>query len=146
MCRRTARGRWWQWPVVLLVAAVSSTGCGRWARADVHDPRPTRFVPHDTVTDSRIGAELVVTATVASLITVNTFVVQDADLPRPGLLVVVGGGPAALHRDDLVTVRGRIELFEFRALAPRYGLAVAAPYVPFQGRRIVVADAVRSWA
>jgi hypothetical protein len=129
----------------MLLAVATPSGCARWSHADLGEPRPTRSVPHDTVTDSRLGAELVVTATVTRLITINTFVLHDADLPTHGLLVV-GADPGGLHQDDLVTVRGRVELFVFRAFAPKYGLSVAAPYVPFQGRRILVAIDVRSWA
>ncbi|RSM46184.1 hypothetical protein DMB66_50120 [Actinoplanes sp. ATCC 53533] len=51
-----------------------------------------------------------------------------------------------LHPSDLVTIDGDIMLFSFAVMAARYRLTEAASYTDFEGRKILRARDVRSWA
>lgn len=70
---------------------------------------------------------------------------RDGELPRDGLLVLGLRAPV-LRASDLVTVVGDITLFSFVGLAGRYGLTEATAYAGFEGRKILTARDVRSWA
>jgi hypothetical protein len=121
------------------------TGCSAFSNRDAVEPEPTRSTALNTMDTVSVGTRLTVTAAVASLITPTSFVVEDADLPREGLLVLDVTAPV-LHPSDLVTIDGDIMLFSFAGLAARFGLTEATSYADFEGRKILRARDVRLWA
>lgn len=133
------------WPrlLVLVIAVAATAGCGLFGPAQAAEPRPSQPAANDTISRSRLGAELVVTATVAKPITGETFVVKDADLPTAGLLVLAGDG-VDLDSHDLVTVRGRVQLFDLGLVTFRSRPADTTVYTGFE--RMLVADEVRNWS
>ncbi|HJT95995.1 MAG TPA: hypothetical protein VJ777_29300, partial [Mycobacterium sp.] len=77
----------------------------------------------------------------------RAFVVGDVDLPDQGLLVLARTPKAAdVRAPDLVTVDGVLRRFTFAAFCTPFGLAQAAPYEPFEGRKVLVATSLRSLA
>ena len=107
------------------------------------EPEPSRRAPQATIEASEVGDRLTVTASVADVPAGRSFVVRDADLPDQGLLVL---GDAAVRVPALVTVEGTVERFAFDRFRDRYELTDAAAYRRFEGRKILVADEVRSWS
>jgi hypothetical protein len=133
------------WPrlVTFAAALAALVGCGVFGSAGTAEPDPSRPAANDTISRSRLGAELVVTATVAKPITGETFVLRDADLPKVGVLVLAGDG-VELRLHDLVTVRGRVQLFDLGLVTSRSRPADARTYTGFD--RMLVADEVRNWS
>jgi hypothetical protein len=98
-----------------------------------------------TIAGSEIGAVLTVTAALVTVISDQAFVLSDVDLPERGLLVV-GTLPDGARPPDLITARGAIAAFEFEQFSRTYGLDQPARYDAWQGRKVLVAHEVRSWA
>ena len=134
----------WRLPSFLLIF-VLLTGCSVFDGTEAAEPEPTHRTVRNTVAAVSVGTRLTVTATVVSVFTATSFVVRDADLPHQGLLVLGVAAPD-LRPADLVTVDGDITLFTFAGLAARYRLTDATPYADFEGRKILSARDVRSWA
>lgn len=130
---------------LLLLTLVLVTGCSAFDGRDVPEPEPTSSGSRNTVDAAPIGTKLAVTASVASVITPTSFVVEDADLPGVGLLVLTTAAPV-LHPFDLVSIDGDIVAFSFAGFARRYGLTDVAPLATFEGMKVLVAREVRSWA
>ena len=130
------------WLVVLMVLALA--GC-----SPTSDPEPeptrSRTAPVDTIAAAAEGQRIVLTAGVIAVLGDRAFVVDDVDLPDQGLLVLAPE-PADVRRPDLVTVDGVLRRFTFAAFCTPFGLAQAAPYEPFEGRKVLVATSLRSLA
>jgi hypothetical protein len=137
--RSELSGRLVAW-CLALVACLSLLAC---TSSDEATPDPSRPPPLNTIEASEVGDRLTVTASVAGVPEEGSFVVEDADLPDDGLLVL---SEAEVQVPALVTVEGTIERFAFDRFSGRYGLTDAAAYRRFDGRKILVADQVRSWA
>ncbi|WP_203789820.1 hypothetical protein [Paractinoplanes rishiriensis] len=135
--------RSWRRFLMLVILVAATAGCGLLGPVEAVEPRPSRPAANDTISRSRLGAELVVTAIVAKPITTETFVVKDADLPKVGLMVLAGDG-VDLDVHDLVTVRGRVQLFDLGRVTLRSRPADTAVYTGFD--RMLVADEVRNWS
>ncbi|WP_203789814.1 hypothetical protein [Paractinoplanes rishiriensis] len=80
-----------------------------------------------------------------AVLTTQLFVIEDADLPERGLLVL-GGPVSGLHDRSLVTVQGTIQRFELERLAEPYQLPADGDFARFEGRKVLLAESVRSWA
>jgi hypothetical protein len=132
-------GRLVAWCIALL-ACLALLAC---SSSDEATPEPSRRPPLDTIEASEVGDRLTVTASVADVPGAGSFVVRDVDLPDDGLLVL---SEAEVQVPALVTVEGTIERFDLDRFSGRYGLTDAATYRRFEGRKILVADEVRSWA
>lgn len=130
---------------LLLLAACTSPNRGRDEQPTTPTPTASAGVPLKTIADSEIGDRLTVTAVLVSVISARSFVVEDADLPDRGLLAL-GQLPDQARPPDLLTLRGVIDTFEFDRLARTYGLVQDERYDTFRGRKILIADDVRSWA
>ena len=143
LVRCAAAGRSRSVPALLLVVFLLASGCT--GRDDEADVRPTHSAPPDTIAATRVGARLTVTASVVRLLAARAFVVRDVDLPPDGLLVL-GDRPSGLRTRDLVMARGTIQVFAFDRFGTTYQLADSAPFAPYAGRKVLVADLVRSWA
>jgi hypothetical protein len=104
-------------------------------------PRPSPSAAFDTIAASEVGSRLVVTASVVAAPPGRAFVVRDADMPEQGLLVL---GQTDVAASGLVTVEGTVDLFRFEVFSDRYELTDPAPYRRFEGRKVLVADTVRS--
>lgn len=99
----------------------------------------------NTIKNSKVGDRLTITAALKAAISDQAFTVDDVDLPDQGLLVL-GTLPDHARPKDLLTVRGTIAAFDFQNFAAIYGLDQEIRYRPFQDRKVVVADDVRSWS
>jgi hypothetical protein len=132
-------GRLTAWCLVVL-ACLSVFAC---SSSDEPTPEPSPSPPLNTIEASEVGDRLTVTASVADVPAGRSFVVRDVDLPDDGLLVL---GESDVRVPALVTVVGTIERFTFDRFSDRYELTDAAAYRRFEGRKILVADDVRSWA
>jgi hypothetical protein len=123
---------------VTLAGALMLAGC-------TGDPRPAPTVtwaPSTTTRRLEPGADVELTAVATRVLGPHAFLVSDADLPVGGQLVV--SGPAVLVRvTDLVTVAGRVELLDARALG-RYGVTDAA-VIESSGGLTIVARSVRGY-
>lgn len=107
-------------------------------------PEPSRRPPPpNTIEASEIGDRLTITASVADVPPGRSFVIRDTDLPDDGLLVL---GTAEVRVPALVTVEGTVQRFTFLAFGDRYELADPSAYRRFEGRKVMVADEIRSWA
>lgn len=135
--RGTTLGLWLV--LILALAPACRPGCAR----DDAAPRPSPTALLDTVEASTVGTRLIVTAGVAEVLTPQSFVVEDADLPDQGLLVL-SDARTDLHRHDLVTVYGAIDRFDYPRFASRLQLNGPGSYRPFEGRKILVAADVSS--
>ena len=121
----------------IVVVLLLVSGCT--SRPKVHEePAPTRTTPLNTIEASNVGVRIIVTAGVETVLSPQSFVVIDSDLPGDGLLVL-GQAPAGLERPDLVTVYGVIDRFHHGHFADRYDLAPAPRYRRYEGRKFVVA-------
>jgi hypothetical protein len=130
--------------LLLLCLVAASCTSARDAPRDEAAPTPSGAVL-DTVERVAVGDRLTITAAVVRVLAPRAFVVSDVDLPDRGLLVL-GDGPAGLSRNDLVTVSGTVDRFAFDRFRFPYDLADAGAYGSFEGRKVLVASAVRSWA
>jgi hypothetical protein len=74
----------------------------------------------------------------------RSFVVQDADLPTGGLLVVARTA-VDVRPPILVTVRGTVRTFRYETHAGD-GLGPRSLYATFESQRAVIADGVTVWA
>lgn len=137
-------------PAATLVACLTTAACGAAAESPSPASRPPASAadpsaPLNTIAQRDVGDRLTATALVASVITVHAFVIADIDLPDQGLLVL--GGPAGgVRPKSLVTVSGTVDRFDFDEFATAYGLEHRERYGRFAGRKVIVADQVRSWA
>ncbi|GAA3347087.1 hypothetical protein GCM10020358_60550 [Amorphoplanes nipponensis] len=130
---------------LLLACCLLSGGCSP-SDGDDPEPRPTQATTiMNTIEASDVGDRLTLTAVVVRVLTASSFVVHDVDLPDDGLLVL-GGSLTAMHPHDLVTVAGTIDLFAFDRFRERFSLGPASSYGLFEGRKVLVAHDVRSWA
>ncbi len=137
--RSGSSGRLAAWCLVLL-ACLSALAC---SSPDEAAPEPSqRPPPLGTIAASEVGDRLILTASVTDVPSARSFVVRDADLPEEGLLVL---GEAAVRVPVLVTVEGTVQRFAFELFRDRYGLTDPAAYRRFEGRKILVADEVRSY-
>lgn len=125
---------------LVLLTCFSAFAC---SSSDEVTPEPRRSPPLGTIEASELGDQLTVTASVADLPVGHSFVVRDVDLPDDGLLVL---GEADVRVPALVTVVGTIERFSFDRFRDRYQLAERPAYVRFEGRKILVAEKIHSWA
>ncbi len=126
-----------RWAVGFVLLALT-TGCG----GGHADPTPAVTVtPSVAVRRLEPGTTVDLTATVTRVLTANTFVIADADLPVAGQLVV-SATPVAVRVYDLVRLGGRVERFDAAAFA-RYGLADPQVYEPFGDVVIVAAQVHR---
>jgi hypothetical protein len=108
-------------------------------------PGASAEAPVGTIARHDVGDRIIVTASVATVITTQSFVIGDADLPDRGVLVL-GGPPTGVRSTSLVTVYGTIDRFEFGRFAGIYRLGSDDRYARFDGHKIVLAASVRSWA
>ncbi|WP_412751611.1 hypothetical protein [Krasilnikovia sp. M28-CT-15] len=131
--------------VSLLLASCLLSGSCSLSGGDDPEPRPTRTTIMNTIEASDVGDRLTLTAVVVRVLTASSFVVHDVDLPDDGLLVL-GGSLTSMHPRDLVTVAGTIDIFTFERFRGRFVLAPAPSYDRFEGRKVLVAHDVRSWA
>lgn len=132
-------GRLVAWCLVLLTY-FSVVAC---TSSDEAAPEPSPGPPPvGTIAASEVGDRLIVTASVTDVPAGWSFVVRDVDLPEEGLLVL---GRAEVRVPALVTVEGTVQRFAFDRFSDRYGLTDAASYRRFEGRKILVADEIRSW-
>ncbi len=133
--------------VLLIFLVVACTPQGRGRGTELTEPPPTgsATAPPRTIPDSEIGDRLTVTAGLVTIISERSFVIRDVDLPDRGLLAL-GDLPDHARPDDLLTVRGVIDTFDFDRLAGTYGLVPDDRYDRFRGVKILLAHDVRSWA
>jgi len=110
------------------------------------EPRPTTTPDRSsssatlkTMANRVAGDHITLTARLVRVVNSQTFVVNDVDLPEQGLLVL-GPLPAHAQPPALLTVSGVIAVYRPDSPQPDSGLE------RFLDRKIVVADAVRSWA
>lgn len=129
----------------LLVAACSAPSRRHDTESITPAPTPAVTTPLRTIAGSAVGDELTVTAALATVLSGRSFIVRDVDLPEHGLLVL-GHLPDGARPADLLTVRGVIDTFDFDRLAWTYRLAHDDRLDTFQGRKILIAQDVRSWA
>lgn len=133
-------GRLVAWCLVF-VTCLAVVACGS---SEKPTPEPSRRPPPmGTIEASEVGDRLTITASVTDVPAGRSFVVRDVDLPDEGLLVL---GEAAVQAPALVTVEGTIERFTFDRFGDRYALTDPAFYRRFEGRKVLVADQIRSWA
>jgi hypothetical protein len=97
--------------------------------------------PLGTLETTDTGSRIVVTAGVSAVLTTQSFVVRDVDLPAQGLLIL-GDVPPGLGRPDLVTAYGIIERFDYSRYVTTYDLGPASAYARYEGRKLLVADDV----
>jgi hypothetical protein len=128
-----------------MVVCLALTGCSLpWDREPA-EPEPSRSAQLNTVAAAAEGDRMVVTASVRAVLGDRAFVVSDVDLPAQGLLVLTPVA-ADVHTLDLVTVEGVVRRFAFQAFRVPFGLAEPAPYQPFEGRKMMVAGTITSFA
>lgn len=127
---------WW----LALLVCFSASAC---SSSDKATPEPSRGPLLNTIEASEVGDRLTVTASVADVLPGRSFVVRDVDLPDNGLLVL---GQAQVRAPALVTVEGTIERFTFDRFGDRYELIDTAAFLRFEGRKVLVAEDIRSWA
>ena len=98
----------------------------------------------NTVAAADLGKRLNVTAIVEAVLAERAFVVRDPDLAH-GLLVLA---PIAsdISPADVVAVEGTVRRFAFDEFRVPFDLTELAPYQPYEGRKVLVAAAVRSLA
>ncbi|HET6530079.1 MAG TPA: hypothetical protein VFH03_05620 [Actinoplanes sp.] len=131
------------WLVVVVCLALS--GCSLpWDREPA-EPKPSRSARLNTVAAAAEGDRIVVTASVRAVLDDRAFVVSDVDLPAQGLLVLTPVA-ADVQTLDLVTVDGVLRRFAFQAFRVPFGLGESAPYQPFEGRKMMVAGNLTSFA
>jgi hypothetical protein len=133
------------WSVLALLACVAASGCSAFDHAARATPEPSRPPPLDTMEASTVGDRLTVTASVTGVSSQQSFTVHDVDLPDRGLLVLAAADPR-VRVPDLVTVTGTVALFTFTGFRDPYDLGDVRVYQRFESRKVLVADAVRSWA
>ncbi|PRY20124.1 hypothetical protein CLV70_1255 [Pseudosporangium ferrugineum] len=132
------------WLIFVLVVALTAActpGCTR----DEPAAEPRRTALRNTIEATNVGARLIVTATVTTILTPRSFVVADVDLPAQGLLVL-SDARAELQPRGLVTVYGVLDRFDYARLAARFDLAAPAAYHAYDNRKILVAADVSSRA
>jgi hypothetical protein len=123
------------------LACLVLTGCGRHRdEPDAASPKPRL---HDTVSDSRVGTRLTITASVLSVIGDRACVVGDADLPPAGLPAI---GPVDVHPVDLVTIEGTVVVFDQDRFSSTFGITGVTTIRNFQGQKVLLIDRVHSWA
>lgn len=108
------------------------------------EPQPRPVLDRDTIAAAELGERLTITARVVQTIDSTSFVVQDADLPAGGLLVVARE-PVDVRPPVLVTVRGAVRTFHYADHADA-GLGPRPLYETFEGRRAVMAERVMVWS
>ncbi|MEV4703174.1 hypothetical protein [Actinoplanes sp. NPDC049316] len=79
------------------------------------------------------------------VMTPQSFVVADTDLPDQGLLVL-SDARTDLQPHELVTVYGVLDRFDYGRFAARLELATAATYRAYDNRKVLVAADVSSRA
>lgn len=131
--------------VALILCALLPAGCGWSGGPEPAAPTASPSGAQDTVSAAHPGDRLVVTATVAAVLTPESFLVSDIDLPENGLLII-GTAPQTLRRPDLVTIDGIVRSFDYARFAEQYLLGGPAWYEDYQGRHVLVADRVSSYA
>ncbi|MEU4214140.1 hypothetical protein [Actinoplanes sp. NPDC026623] len=109
------------------------------------DPRPRSTALLNTIEVSNVGTRLMITAGVSTVLTKQSFVIRDADLPDQGLLIL-GDGPAGLEPPSLVTVYGVIERFTYSRFFTTYDLGPASVYERYEGHKFLVAADITTWA
>lgn len=137
-------------PLTASVLCLAAGGCTIADGSRAPGPGPAR--PHASSVTSlpslpphRVGDHVTITAAVTAVLATQLFVIDDADLPERGLLVL--GGPASgVHDRSLVTVRGTIHRFELKRLAEPYQLPADGGFARFEGRKVLLAESVHSWA
>ncbi|WP_199516633.1 hypothetical protein [Nucisporomicrobium flavum] len=119
----------------LLLVLVS--GCTS-ARRHEDAPRPRSTTLLNTIEASNVGTRIIITAGVSAVLTRQSFVVRDADLPGQGLLIL-GDGAAGLEPPSLVTVYGVIDRFSYSHFVTTYDLGPEPVYERYEGRKFLVA-------
>jgi hypothetical protein len=131
--------------LALILALTPAAACTSDHGRDDAASAPRRTVPRDTIEATDVGARLIVTAIVAQVLTPQSFVVEDADLPEAGLLVL-SEVRSKLSRHDLVTIDGSIDLFDYARFAERLTLTTRDAYREYDGQKVLVAVDVSSHA
>jgi hypothetical protein len=120
---------------------MASPGYRKGERAREVIPMPCAAPP--SLPPHRVGDRVTVTAAVTAVLTTQSFVIDDVDLPERGLLVL--GGPASgVHDRSLVTVRGTIQRFELDRMAEPNQLPADGGFARFEGRKVLLAESVQS--
>ena len=126
--------------LTLAVTLASTAAC----TAREPEPQPRPVPDRDTIAAAELGERLTITARVVQTLDSISFVVQDADLPAGGLLVVARE-PVDVQPPVLVTVRGAVRSFHYADHA-NAGLGPRPLYETFEGRRVIMAERVTVWS
>jgi hypothetical protein len=110
----------------------------------VPDANPTDATPIGTMARAQPGDRLVITAGVVRVLSTDAFIVNDADLPPQGLLVLSPAVPNGVRQTALVRLDGVVTFFRSSEF-PHLSLGDSALLRPYEDEKALIADQITLW-